>query len=304
MCTKHSEIQMCCCKWGNSKRIFEGFSLSDWVWCWDVPQKGFKRAQSTPVVPPKMDYLRGHKASPNSKTSFCWINQKTHKGLIPATSSLIILWMHWVVDLICHLNVIRCHWHVCTHLEKTATKSSLGEGVEILVRNIHIVYVYTVFLYYICISIFIYLTVYDSRSIRTIVWPFVIMSNPKDIREVLPRLKKKGATPRLLFQVLQLNQDRLLEESFCRMGSERQIHLSRGEMRWWIQRVENGSQSMPHPNIVSMNLVEKHFTSFNLMFSYNLHARKYTWLCLLDMLAYWPVNVANMVFLFRNTFLI
>ncbi len=28
------------------------------------------------------------------------------------------------------LDVIRCHW-VCTNLEKTATKSSLGEGVEI-----------------------------------------------------------------------------------------------------------------------------------------------------------------------------
>ena len=42
-------------------------------------KKDSKGPKAPPVLPPKMDYLRGHKASPNSKTSFCWINQKNTK---------------------------------------------------------------------------------------------------------------------------------------------------------------------------------------------------------------------------------
>lgn len=149
-----------------------------------------------------------------------------------------------------------------------------------------------------------YSTVYNSRSIRTIVWPFVIMSNPKDIREVLSAVKKKRSNAKTSLSGLAVEPRQIAGRIILQDGFWTPDPPESGRDVMWIQRVENGSQSMPPPNIVSMNLVEKHFTSFNLMFSYNLHARKYTWLCLLDMLAYWLVNVANMVFLFRNTFLI
>lgn len=77
---------------------------------------------------------------------------------------------------------------MCTNLEKTATKSSLGEGVEILVRNIHIVYVYTVFLYYICIDIRLYIIL---EAFVQLCDHSSLCPTQKIFEKYCPRLKKK-----------------------------------------------------------------------------------------------------------------
>lgn len=256
-------------------------------------KKDSKGPKAPPVVPPKMDYLRGHKASSNSKTSFFGSTKKTRKS--PHPSDFLPGWFDLPLD------VIRCHWHVCTNLEKTATKSSLGEGVEILVRNIHIVYVYTVFLYYICIYIRLYIIL---EAFVQLCDHSSLCPTQKIFEKHCPGFKKRRSNATTSLSGLAVEPRQIAGRIILQDGIWTPDPPESGRDEMWCEFNGWKTESMPPPNIVSMNLVEKHFTSFNLMFSYNLHARKYTWLCLLDMLAYWPVNVANMVFLFRNTFLI
>ena len=120
---------------------------------------------------------------------------------------------------------------------------------------------------------------------------------PKRYSRSTVREKKKGATPRL--------QDFSFRSCSWTKTDCWKNHFAGWDLNarstWVGERCDvnsTGGKRVPvhAPPKHCVNEFGKHFTSFNLMFSYNLHARKYTWLCLLDMLAYWLVNVANMCF--------
>ena len=174
MCTKHSEIRMCCCKLGELKKDLWRIQPIRLSLMLGSASKRIQKGPKPPQFFPQRWTIWGAtKHHLIARPHFVGSTKKTQRphpsDFLPDHSvNALGGWFDLPLD------VIRCHWHVCTNLEKTATKSSLGEGVEILVRNIHFVCIYIydyICIYCICVLymyIYIYSTVYNSRSIRTI----------------------------------------------------------------------------------------------------------------------------------------